>query len=58
MEIKSGSADHRMLTDIVDRDFFEVLIFQHTYQMFCQYFLCLLALRRRFRIPHIHSSAD
>jgi hypothetical protein len=46
MEIKSGSANHSMLTDIVDSDFFKVLIFQHTCQMVCQYFLCLQALRR------------
>jgi hypothetical protein len=44
MEIKSGSADHSVLTDVVDSDFFEVLIFQHIYQVFCQYFLCLQAL--------------
>jgi hypothetical protein len=55
MEIKSGSADHSVLTDVVDCDFLKALIFQHTDQMVCQYFLCLQALRRRFRISHIHS---
>jgi hypothetical protein len=58
MEIKSGSADHRMLADVVDRDFLEALIFQHANEMLCQYFFCLQAFCRRFRFLHVHSPLE